>query len=122
MYKIAGYFASLEVAGLLAFIVASRYQEGALSRFLPLLVALVAIGHVGYWKAKTISYKEIAFVSVAASVIFISVVQFLGFTVYPGLAKGIDFFSEGNAARTGLMLFVGTVGHFLLLTLARIVR
>jgi|LGVF01.1.fsa_nt_gb cytochrome bd-type quinol oxidase subunit 2 len=120
MYRITAYFASLEVAGLLGFIIMSRYQEGVLSHFLPLLVVLVAIGSITFLKARALSYREIAFVSVVASMIFILVVQLLGFTVYPGLAKDIDFISGENAARTGVMLFFGTVGHFLLLTLARI--
>jgi hypothetical protein len=111
-----------EVLGLFGFIVASRYQEGMMTRFLPLLLALVAVAFVAYLKAKAFSYKEVACISVTASAMFILVVQILGFTVYPGLAKGIDFLSGENLARTGVMLFVGTAGHFLLLSLARIGR
>jgi hypothetical protein len=122
MYKIAGYIAGLEIAGLLGFIVVSRYQEGALSRFLPFLIALVAIGYVAYSRAKGISFKEVAYVSVMASAIFVSGVQFLGFTFYPGLAKDVDFLSGENAIRTALMLFVGTIGHTLLLAVVRIGR
>lgn len=119
MYRIIGYLALFEVAGLFGFIIVSRYQGGALTRFLPLLFALVAVGFIAYLNAKAFSYKEIAYISVVASTIFILVVQLLGFTVYPGLAKGMYFLSGANAARTGVMLFVGTVGHFLLLSLAR---
>lgn len=122
MYRIIGYLASIEVVGLFGFIIASRYQEGMVTRFLPLLFALVAVALVAYLKAKAFSYKEIAYISVAASTIFILVVQFLGFTVYPGLAKGMDFLSGENLMRTGVMLSVGAVGHFLLLSLARVGR
>lgn len=122
MYRIIGYLASFEVVGLFGFIVASRYQEGMVTRFFPLLFALVAVVFVAYLKAKVFSYKEIAYISVAASTIFILVVQLLGFTVYPGLAKGMDFLSGENLMRTGVMLSIGTVGHFLLLSLARIGR
>lgn len=122
MYRIIGYLASFEVVGLFGFIVASRYQEGMVTRFLPLLFALVAVAFVAYLKAKAFSYKEIAYISVAASAIFILVDQLLGFTVYPGLAKGMNFLSGENLMRTGVMLSIGTVGHFLLLSLARIGR
>lgn len=120
MYKIVSYFASLEVAGLLGFIFASQYQEGGEYRYLPLLIALTAIVYVAYLKARVISYKEIAYVSITVSVTFIFVVQLLGFTVYSGLVKDINFLSEENASRIGLMLLLGTVGHFLLLILTRI--
>lgn len=122
MYKIAGYFVSLEIAGLLCFIVVSRYQESMMLRFFPLLIALVTIGYVAYSKAGAISYKEIVNISIMASVIFIIVVQLLGFTVYSGLSKDMDFFSGANAFRTCIMLIVGITGHLLLLVLARIVR
>jgi hypothetical protein len=120
MYKIVSYFASIEVVGLLGFIFASRYQEGGEYRYLPLLVALTAIVYVAYLKARVISYKEIAYVSIMVSVTVVFVVQLLGFTVYSGLVKDIIFFSGENAARIGLMLLIGTVGHFLLLTLTRL--
>lgn len=122
MYKIAGYFASIEVTGLLGFIIVSRYQEGALSRFIPLLVALVAIGYVAYSKAGAISYKEIIYISIMTSAFFIFVVQVLGFTAYSGLSKDIDFFSGTNVLRTGIMLIIGVTAHLLLLGLVRIVR
>ncbi len=121
MYKIISYFASLEIAGLLGFIFASRYQEGGGEyRYLPLLVALTAIVYIAYLKTRAISYKEIAYVSITVSVTFVFVVQLLGFTVYSGLVKDINFLSEENAARIGLMLLIGTVGHFLLLILTRL--
>jgi hypothetical protein len=122
MYRIIGYLASLEVVGLFGFIFASRYQEGMVTRYLPLLFAFVAVAIVAYFKAKAFSYKEIAYISVAASAVFILVVQLVGFTVYPGLAKGMGFLSGENLVRTGVMLSVGTVGHFLLLSLARVGR
>lgn len=122
MYKIIGYFASFEILGLLGFIFASSYQEGMVTRFLPLLLALAAVAFIAYLKAKAFSYKEIAYISVAASAIFILVVQILGFTVYPGLAKDMDFLSGENLVRSVVMLFIGIAGHFLLLSLARVGR
>lgn len=122
MYKTAGCFVLLEIAGLFGFLIVSRLQGGMLIRWSPLLVALFAISYVSYMKAKALSTKEIVWISLLVSVILILCIQFLGFTVYPGLAKDIDFFSRENAMRTGIMLLLGTVGHFLLLTLARTVR
>jgi cytochrome bd-type quinol oxidase subunit 2 len=121
MYKIAGYIAGIEIAGLLGFIVVARYQEGVYRHF-PLLIAFVAVGYVAYSMAKGVSYKEIAYVAIVASAIFVSAVQFLGFTFFPGLAKDIGFLSEENAIRTAAMLLIGTVGHILLLTAVRIGR
>jgi hypothetical protein len=120
MYKIVSYFASLEIAGLLGFIFASRHQEGGEYRYLPLLIAITAIVYTAYLKTRVISYKEIIYISITVSVIFVFAVQLFGFTVYSGLVKDINFLSEENAARIGLMLLIGTVGHFLLLMLTRI--
>ncbi|MBI5557694.1 MAG: hypothetical protein HY885_08660 [Deltaproteobacteria bacterium] len=117
--RIIGYFALLEVAGLLGFIVVSQHQEVVSFRYLPLLVVLVAIGAIAYFKARFLSYKEIAYVSVVASAIFILVEQLLGFTVYPGLVKDAVFLSGDYVAHILVMLLIGTVGHFLLLFLAR---
>ena len=122
MYRIIGYFASFEILGLLGFIVASRYQEEMVTRFLPLLLAVVAVALVAFLKEKAFSYKEIAYISIAASAIFILVVQILGFTVNPGLAKDMDFLSGENLVRAVVMLSIGTAGHFLLLSLVRIGR
>jgi|GEM_PF-2232126 hypothetical protein len=122
MYKTAAYIASVEVFGLLGFIIASRYHEGMLVRFLPILIALVAIIYISYFKAVMILHKEIVYISILASAIFIFVVQILGYTIYPGLNKDIDFFSGTNALRTVLMLSIGFSGHFLLLALVNIVR
>ncbi len=119
MYRIIGYLTSFEVIGLFGFIIASRYQEGMLTRFLPLLFTVVAVVFIAYLKVKAFSYKEIAYISVVVSTIFILVVQLLGFTAYSGLAKDMDFFSGENLVRTGVMLFVGTAGHFLLLSLGK---
>ena len=122
MSKIIGYFALFEILGLLGFIVVSRYQEGMVVRFVPFLLAIVAVVFFAFLKANAFSYKEIANISVVTSVMFILVFQFLGFTICPGLAKGIDYLSAENLARTGVMLFVGITCHFLLLSLARIGR
>lgn len=47
MYKIIGYFASFEILRLLGFIATSRYQEGVVTQFLPLLFAFAAVaGHM----------------------------------------------------------------------------
>lgn len=56
------------------------------------------------------------------STILVLVVQILGFTVFPGLLKGMAIISEENVARSGVMLFVSTAGHFLLFVLVRILR
>lgn len=119
MGKIVSYFSLLEVIGLLGFIFVSRYQVGGEYRYLVLLIALVAIIYVAYLRVGVISYKEIIYISIAVSAVFVVVVQFLGFTFYPGLVKDIDFFSVENTTRIGLIMIIGSVGHFLLLLLAR---
>ncbi|MCU7966181.1 MAG: hypothetical protein KZQ74_03140 [gamma proteobacterium symbiont of Bathyaustriella thionipta] len=119
MYKIISYFSALEVFGLLGFIYIAQHQEGTLFRFLPLLVVLAIIGFIAFLKMRTLSYKKIAYVSIIVSIIFISVIQILGFTVYHGLVKGVTFISWDNAIRVGVVLFICTIGHFLLLLLVR---
>ena len=118
MIKIAGYFALLEIAGLLGFIMASHLHGESMIRYLPFLMVLLAICYVAYEKATLLSAKEIFSISFIVSVIFTLCVQVLGFMAYSGLSKDIDFLSRENAARTGIMLLLGTAGHFLLLTLA----
>jgi hypothetical protein len=122
MYKIVNYFAGIEILGLLGFIVFSRYQNGDLTRLLPLLISFLAIVYVAYSKATGISKKEVFYVAIMASAIFVSAMQFLGFIFYPGLAKDIEFLSTENLIRTVLMLIIGTFGHTLLLTVVRIWR
>lgn len=119
MFKIAVYFASLEVSGLVGFVMASFYQGWSPFRLLPLLIALLAIGYVASSKTGVLSYKEITYISIMASASFVLMVQLLGFTVCPGLAKDLELLSGENAARTGVMLIIGTVGHFLVLILAQ---
>jgi len=122
MYRIIGYLALFEVLGFWGFIIASRYQEGMMARYLPLLFALVAVAFVAYLKAKVFSYREIAYISVTVSAIFVLVYLLLGFTLYPGLVKGTAFLSAKILKGTIVTLFIGTAGHFLLLSLARIGR
>ncbi|MFA5652723.1 MAG: hypothetical protein WDA72_01270 [Desulfomonilia bacterium] len=122
MYKIAGCFSLIETLGLFGFIVVSKFQGGSLFGFVPLLIAFVVAVYVAFSKAKGISIKEIILVSFMASSIIVSVVQFLGFTFYPGLAKDIEFFSSENAIRIVLMLVIGMLGHVLLMAVARIGR
>lgn len=88
-------------------------------RFLPLLLAVVAIVFIAFLKAKAFSYREIAYISVAASVLFVAMYLLLGFTLYPGLVKGTAFLSTKILTGSIVTLFVGMAGHFLLLSLAR---
>lgn len=122
MYRIIGYLAAFEVLGFWGFIIASRYQEGGIARYLPLLFAFVAVAFIAYLKAKSFSYKDIAYISVAVCSIFILVYLLLGFTLYPGLVKGTDFLSVKTLTGTIVMLSIGTGAHFLLLSLVRIGR
>ena len=119
MYKIIGYFASFEILGFWGFTIVSRYQEGMMIRFLPLLLAVVAILFITFLKAKPFSYRKIAYISVAASALFAAMHLLLGFTLYPGLIKGTAFLSMKILAGSIVMLFIGMAGHFLLLSLAR---
>ena len=122
MYKNGIYLALIETAGLIGFILMSRYQDGERARFFPLLVALTTIGYVAYLSASAMSYKAIAYVALVASATFVFLVQVLGFVVFPGLAKDVDLLSSENATRVGLVLTICFIGHGLLLTLARVAR
>lgn len=119
MYRIIGYFALFEILGFWGFIIVSRYQEGMMIRFLPLLLAVVAVAFITFLKAKAFSYREIAYISVAASALFAAMHLLLGFTLYPGLVKGTAFLSMKTLTGSIVMLSIGTAGHFLLLSLAR---
>ena len=119
MYRIIGYFASFEILGFWGFIIVSCYQEGMMIRFLPLLLAVVAITFIAFLKAKAFSYREIAYTSIAASALFVAIYLFLGFILYPGLVKGTAFLSTKILTGSIVMLFIGMAGHFLLLSLAR---
>lgn len=121
MYKIGVCLASTEIAGLLGFLFLSCYHDATIARFLPLLIALVTIGYIAYRTGSAISYKEIVWVSLIASAMFVVLVQLLGFMVFSGLVKDMNLLSLENAARAGLMMAIGMVGHFLLLTLAHVV-
>ena len=92
------------------------------TRYLPLLLALLAVVFVSYLKAKALPYREIAYVSVVASAVFIPAYLLFGFTLYPGLVKDTDFLSIKTLTGTIVMLTIGTAGHFLLLSLVRIGR
>ena len=118
MYRIIGYFASFEMLGFWGFIIVSRYQEEMI-RFLPLLLAVVAIAFIAFLKAKPFSYREIAYISIAASALFVAMYLLLGFMLYPGLVKGTAFLSMKILTGSIVTLFIGTAGHFLLLSLAR---
>lgn len=122
MYRIIGYIGVFEVLGFWGFIIASRYQEGMMTRYLPLLLALLAVVFVAYLKTKALPYKEIAYISVVASAVFVLVYLLFGFTLYPGLVKDTDFLSIKMLTGTIVMFTIGTVGHFLLLSLVRIGR
>lgn len=119
MGKIVSYILLAEVIGLIGFIFAAQYQEVAQYRYLVLLIALVAVIYVAYLRVGVISYKNIIFIAITVSAVFVIAVQFLGFTLYPGLVKDIDFLSMENATRMGLIMMMSTVGHFLLFILIR---
>lgn len=88
-------------------------------RFLPLLLAVVAIAFIAFLKAKPFSYRGIAYISVAASALFVAMYLILGFMLYPDLIKGTAFLSTKILTGSSVMLFIGMAGHFLLLSLAR---
>ena len=96
----------------------SRYQEGMTIRFLPLLLAVVVVAFIAFLKAKAFSYREITYISIAASALFVAMYLLLGFTLYPGLVKGTAFLSMKILTGSIVMFFIGTAGHFLLLLLA----
>lgn len=122
MYKVAGCIAVLEIIGFLGFIIFSKHHEMDFIRYLPLLISFILVGYISYFWTSLFSYEEIVFVALIVSVIFVFLDQILGFTLYPGLAKGIGFISWENMVRTIIMLVVGMISHILLLIAIRIGR
>jgi len=78
-----------------------------------------SIGYIAIFFAKKLTFKDIILVSVVTSGLFSLMEQFLGFTVYPGLAKDIQFVSYDNANHIGLIMIISIIGHLILLSLAR---
>jgi len=121
-YRTVSYLVVVEFLGLLGFVLLGQHEKGSAIRLLPVLLAVLAVGFIAYAKTTGDSYKAIAYISIAAAAIFVVLVQLLGRTAFPGLVKDIGFFSLENAARVGTMLVIGIGAHFLLLSLARVVR
>jgi hypothetical protein len=120
-YRTIGYLVAVEFLGLLGFVLLSS-ENGSPIRFLPLLIAVVAVGFIAYAKASANSYKAIGYISVVASIILVVLFQVLGRTVFPGLVKDVEFFTLADTSRAGIMLAIGVCGHFLLFSLARMMR
>jgi hypothetical protein len=121
-HRTVGYLVVAEFLGLLGFVLLGQYESGSALRFLPVLIAIVAIRFIAYVKTTADSYKVLAYISIMAAVIFVALVQLLGRSAFPGLVKDVGLFSLENAGRVGAMLVIGIGGHFLLLSLARVVR
>jgi hypothetical protein len=121
-YRTVSYLVVAEFLGLLGFVLLGQHENGSAIRLLPVLLAVLAVGFIAYAKTTADSYKAIAYISIAAAAIFVVLVQLLGRTAFPGLVKDLGFFTSENASRVGIMLLIGIGGHFLLLSLARVVR
>lgn len=119
MSRTVAYLVTIELLGLLGFIEVSCHLEQMPARYIPLLLALGMVSAVAYLKARTFSYREIAYIAVIVSVISVAAVQVLGFTVYPGLAKGIDLISYWNLSHSLELLVLGFLGHCMLFGLTR---
>lgn len=121
-YRTVSYLVAAEFLGLLGFVLLGQQEGASAIRFLPVLLAVLAVGFIAFAKTTAESYRVIAYISIAVAVILVMLIQLLGRTVFPGLVKDIGLFTAENASRLGIMLVIGIGGHFLLLSLARVVR
>ena len=122
MLKISLYFILSETCALIAFLLASSHQDWSSFRFIPALLVLIFVGYVSIWKANVFSYRENLYISIIISSALVSIVNLLGFTVYSGLAKDLNFLSSENAIRTAFLLIISFIGHYLLLSLSHIIN
>jgi hypothetical protein len=119
--RTSSYFAATELLGLLSFVLVAKYV-GGLGRFVPVVIALVAVGGIAWMAGKARSYKEIAYVSITVSIVFVAFVQILGRTLFPGLVKDSHFFSASNIAESAVLIAIGFATHVAILSLSRMVR
>lgn len=118
MYVTPVIIALLEILGLAGFIVMSRFELSFLTRVVPLVTAFFVITWICCSFVGRLSIIKVVYISVAVSVIFVVVFQFLGFIFYPGLVKDVHFISKVNLNNACALLLVCFVGNLLLFMLS----
>lgn len=116
--KTTGYFVIAETLGLLGFMLAAQYVDGH-GRFVPLILAIIVVAGIAWVQVKTKSFRELLYVSGLASIVFVILVQALGHTAVPGLAKDTPLLSELNIVRSAQLTVTLLIAHVVLLGLAR---
>jgi len=119
--RTSSYFVIAEVLGLLGFILVAKYV-GGLGRYVPLVIALGAVGAIAWAVGKARSYREIAYVSIVVSIVLVAFVQLLGRTVFPGLVKGTDLLSASNITESAVLVALGFAAHLVILSVSRMLR
>ena len=111
----------LELLGLLGFVyLASSTVEPSI-RYLPLMVAGVAVVLLFAREAGAMTLRQLAIAAALLSVLAVAAFQALGF-VYSGLAKDVDHISFGNVMRLAVVLAMAFVAHSGLLALCHFLR
>ena len=73
--RTVGYLVAAEFVGLLGFVLFGQNEGGSALRYLPVLIAILAIGFIAYAKTTADSYKALAYISIVAAAIFVMLVQ-----------------------------------------------
>lgn len=93
--------------GDLLFVLFSRQKSTEDSRYLPIYAALVCLAFLAIRNAKTTSYKECFQISLLASISFVILHQFIGWTWFSGIVKSNSFLSIENV-QLGIALFLAS--------------
>jgi riboflavin transporter FmnP len=121
VFRTTSYLVITELLGLLGFMLAAQYVDGP-GRFLPFILAIIVVAGIAWVQAKEKSFRELLYVSVLASIVFVILVQALGHTAVPGLAKDTALLSELNISRAVQLAVLLLIAHVVLLGLARTAR
>lgn len=81
----------------LCFILLSKLRSTEEFRYIPLFACIVCVMFVAIKVRMSLSYVQVARISVCSSVVFVALHQFIGHVWFPGIVKDIDFLSLENA-------------------------
>lgn len=123
MLEIISFLVAVETLSFWLFILISQNDSVENLRYLPLLIALIIIiATVAYIIKKIESVFQLFGASLIVSLIMNFVYLVLGFLFYPGLVKGVNFFSLKILFGSIIFILLGTLFHFLLLYVLYLVR
>lgn len=111
----------LELLGLLGFIYLAPISTVPRLRYLPVVVAVIAVVLLFAREAGSMTMRQLAVAAAMSSVLAVVAFQIVGF-IYPGLAKDVDALSFENVARLAVTLAIAFVVHGCVLTLCHFSR